>query len=484
MAITVKLQQIVANPYRDMAKYPISRTKVEALKESMKQTGFWENIIGRPAGNTVSGVKPEALVSHLQGLRKAFDDDGTPLFNIELGYGHHRWVALQELGIEELEIPVKSISEENMLKIMANENKGDWGANMSVILETVRQTRQYLLDQVKDFATYDEYAAAGGEFFSKEQFVQIPEQGIGFRQIRKFLGETWAEADIRHAVAVLKDIDDGLYEQEQVIGFPSIGVLGTFAKVAGGIKAQGWPEFFKRKMIDDIATMICDPAISTTVKTLKSAQDAVKDGKDPVRVVKNPGLKRVDFDVVKEIKSLVYENMDPKAPKLNDIAELEGFKGYEGLAQILEDVQKSINRSEAAKSAVPASKPGEGSEGEPEAGALLDQGELDQVIADAEASKAVMGEATTPAELGNLPAYDEKLEGVSVDELGQRFTHSAAHTAATIDALIPLLGEIEAAEHPVFTAAEVLFKKVAQLVVSCYSAQDAAAMLAEVTEVE
>jgi len=44
----VKINQLNPNPYRDMENYPINREKVEALKASMEQTGFWDNILARP----------------------------------------------------------------------------------------------------------------------------------------------------------------------------------------------------------------------------------------------------------------------------------------------------------------------------------------------------------------------------------------------------------------------------------------------------
>jgi hypothetical protein len=479
----VKLAQIKDNPYRDRSKFPISRVKVDGLKESMGQTGFWDNVLARPAGNAVIGIPEEQLPAYLASQAAAFDASGEPLFPVELAYGHHRLEALRELGIEEVDIPVKAINNVNMLQIMANENKGDWASNMSVILETVRQTRTYLLDTVAPYGSYDEYMAANvNPFFSKEQFAQIPEQGIGFKTIRKFLGETWAEGDIRNAVATLKNIDDGLYEQEQVIAFPSIGVLGAFAKVAEGIMAQNWPAFFKRKSIDSIATMVGDPAISTTVRTLTQAKEAVGAGKDPVRVVKNPGLKRVDFNIVDEIKDLVYENMTPGAPTIDDIPTTEGFVGFEGLDKILEEVKKSIGRSEAAKkgatdkvAAAEGAAATAGTNGE-----TMSQEELDQVIKDAENSVG----ATTPATSGpiGLPDVPDEATPESASIVAERFAQSTGVMCAQIDAFGAQLAEITEPDHPAFTAAENLYRRAAALFVAIYSAEDAGKTLQEVID--
>ena len=475
----VKLSQIVPNKFRDLAKYPFSRVKIDGLKESTKDTGAWRNLMARPAGNTVDGIPEEELPAYLNGLAAAYDESGVPIFQVELAYGHHRWQAWLELGIEEIDIQVIPLDDKVMLQVMANENKGDWASNMSVILETVRQTREYLFDQVKGFSSYDDYAAAAGEdpFFTKEQFAQIPEQGIGFKTVRKFLGETWAEGDIRNAMATLKAIDAGLYEQEQVVGFSSVGVLGAFTKVAEGIKNQAWPEYFKRKAIDDIAKMVADPNIGTTVKTLKSAQAAVNEGKDPVRVVKNPGHKRQDFDVVKAIKDLVYENgMIPEAErvKIEDIPEMDGFKDFPELDKILLKVRESIQRSEAAKAGA-ASKTG--TVAEDNAASPMDQAELDKTVADAEASAAA-GVAPTAGTVPPLPEVGGE-DVVPVEAIIERFTSSVPVMAEQITALGERLGDIEDESNPVFGVIEKLFIEVSKLYVGVYDVQTAVLTIKE-----
>lgn len=383
--------QINHNPYRDTAKFPINRAKVDALKESIQQTDFWDNLLCRPADDEV--------IQGLSGMEQGFNDEG-PLFQVELAYGHHRLVAVQELGIETIDIPVKNIDDKTMLKIMANENKGDWAGDMSVILETVRQARQFLADSVAGYDDYMAYKAAGETFFTKDAFAQIPTSGVGFKSIQKFLGETWSAQDIRKAVAVLKDIDAGLYEQEQIITFPSIGVLGGFSKLAGAIGAQNWPAFFQGEMVNSIAEMISDPKVSTTVKILTSATEAAKNGKDPVKVIQNPGQKRKDFSIVQAIKDRVYENMDPKTLlKLEDLPEVDGFKDFPELDKIIEEVKKSINRSEAAKKAAETGEAvvtEDGDEITPEMAGDADA--LEDMIANAEAEINV-----AKAEDGTLP---------------------------------------------------------------------------------
>jgi hypothetical protein len=109
MKILVK--DLHSNPFRDVTRYPINADKVAALKASMQETGFWDNIVARPAPNG-----------------KGY----------EAAYGHHRISVLHDLKIKEIDIPIRELSDETMLRMMANENMEEWGASAAVVQETVR----------------------------------------------------------------------------------------------------------------------------------------------------------------------------------------------------------------------------------------------------------------------------------------------------------------------------------------------------------
>lgn len=110
----VKIKNLRPNPFRRLDEYPIDREKVNRLKLSIGVAGFWTSIIGRPA------------------------DDGL----VEIAFGHHRHVALTEtFGPEdEVEIIVRNLTNEQMLKMMANENAREWGSDGWVTVETIRAT--------------------------------------------------------------------------------------------------------------------------------------------------------------------------------------------------------------------------------------------------------------------------------------------------------------------------------------------------------
>jgi hypothetical protein len=113
MLKTVAIKNLKPNPYRRLDEYEIIREKVDALKRSIAQTGFWPTIVGRPKGT-----------------------------DVEIAFGHHRLVALQEgaSGNGHVEVVVEELSNELMLKMMANENMEEWGTSAWVEVETVRAT--------------------------------------------------------------------------------------------------------------------------------------------------------------------------------------------------------------------------------------------------------------------------------------------------------------------------------------------------------
>jgi hypothetical protein len=110
MKIAVK--NILPNPFRRLDHFPIDREKVEVLKESINETGWWSNILARPT------------------------KDG----KVEIAYGHHRLVAVKEIykPNDEIGIITNPLTDADMVRIMARENHEAWGAAASVTKETVR----------------------------------------------------------------------------------------------------------------------------------------------------------------------------------------------------------------------------------------------------------------------------------------------------------------------------------------------------------
>ncbi len=105
------IKNIRPNPFRHIDRYPIRREKVAALRESLRTTGFWGNVVARVR-------------------------DGIP----EIAYGHHRLVALREEYAPDytVDLLIRDLHDDAMLQIMARENMEEWGTSAAIEHETVR----------------------------------------------------------------------------------------------------------------------------------------------------------------------------------------------------------------------------------------------------------------------------------------------------------------------------------------------------------
>lgn len=111
MLKTVPIADLKPNPYRRLDEYEIIREKVETLKRSIEATGFWGTIVARPVDN-----------------------------EFQIAFGHHRLVALQEGSETNVDVIVRDLSNEQMIKMMANENLEEWGHSALVEIETIETT--------------------------------------------------------------------------------------------------------------------------------------------------------------------------------------------------------------------------------------------------------------------------------------------------------------------------------------------------------
>lgn len=132
----IQLKQILPNPFHDPRLFHLVPGRVEALKTSIRSTGFWDNLLVR--------VKPDDVS------------------RFEIAYGHHRLEALRQLVNEsliddefELEFPVRRLDDATMVRIMATDkllargagSSGSTYAVLRIVSEFIaRETRTPLND--------------------------------------------------------------------------------------------------------------------------------------------------------------------------------------------------------------------------------------------------------------------------------------------------------------------------------------------------
>jgi hypothetical protein len=197
MKVEVKVKDLFPNPYRNMKEYPVDREKIEALKNSIEQTEFWDNLVARKENG-----------------------------QIQIAYGHHRLIALQELEIEKIGITIRDLDDSTMLQIMANENMEQWSSSTSVVIETVKATRDFLNSELAKYDSWEEFRA--NRFISslidgERGYRSAKGQGVGQTTILKFLGKNWEKKqhliqDALHTLDLIKDdiIDEKAIKQLEV----------------------------------------------------------------------------------------------------------------------------------------------------------------------------------------------------------------------------------------------------------------------------
>jgi len=107
------IKNIGPNPFWNAQRYPIRPEKVDALRESIRTTGYWENIVARAVGG-----------------------------GAEIAHGHNRLEALRrELGDDhEIGLIIRDLSDEIMLQMMARENSENWDTSADFEIEIIRST--------------------------------------------------------------------------------------------------------------------------------------------------------------------------------------------------------------------------------------------------------------------------------------------------------------------------------------------------------
>jgi len=253
----IRVKNLLPNPFRNIDAYPIDREKIRQLRNSIRETTFWDNILARPAPQN-------------QG-------------NYQIAYGHHRLIAIkEEFGQESVvDIPVRNLSDENMLKIMANENMEQWSTDWRIIVETVKQAKKFLEEHRKIAERHGAYTS------DRPEYMHV----IGSRVISRFLGKNWPQIRIDRALAVMKDkeiqaILPGKYTEEKL----DISTLEKISSIEDKEAKKEWikeaieKDISKHEM-EEIARFESDRTLTSQDKqTLRSLiqQDEIR-GKEQIR---------------------------------------------------------------------------------------------------------------------------------------------------------------------------------------------------------
>ena len=308
----IKVKDLQPNPFRKIKTYPIDRDKIRALKISINETTFWDNIVARKNNG-----------------------------KFEIAYGHHRLVALKELGIKEVDIPVRHFDDAAMIKIMANENLDDWSLRPAVINETVLVAKEFLDGELGKYDSYEQCppGAVRALFAGKKgDFKHCKKKGIGEGTILKFLGGNWKAWTIREALDTFDLHKRGMIDRRTIETIPKMTQAQVFKK---SVQDYNIPKTEQKRLVQKIVKE--DIGSRDIPKVVRDAAPKYK------RTMQDPEVERLkdELEKIRSKASSLYAtilsfNLDMKKLNVKQVKGVQAFFTADAIADLLPAVKKLL----------------------------------------------------------------------------------------------------------------------------------------------
>lgn len=212
----IQVKNLKPNPFRDIKNYPIDKNKVQSLINSINETGFWDNIVARKVGG-----------------------------GFQIAYGHHRLLAVEKaLGLDAIiNIPIKNLNDETMIRIMAEENHDYYSTDVGVVDETIRQVYEFLkatyelihmLHKRKDGMGGQKYQVFSG-LPEPKHHRDDPKNGFHHsvisKQVADWLGKNWHERRVNKALTRMRLYESNKLSKKAVKSMPNVTTAESFTSV-------------------------------------------------------------------------------------------------------------------------------------------------------------------------------------------------------------------------------------------------------------
>ena len=314
--VKVKLKDLKPNPFRNFELYPINQEKVKGLETSIKETGYWANILCRKK-------------------------DG----DIQIAYGHHRLEALRNIQPPDTKIDViiQDISNERMIKIKGNENDEIYNCLPTAVDEQVKSVKEFL-ENNPDKAR---------EVLSSEG-SEVKRVRIGAPMIAKFLGGNWKVTRVEESLSRLNMIEEGIVDKEALYEFPTVASAMNFARVVKEKKVG----LDKQKAIAKEITeskIFGKISIEQTIEDFQRFKRKIKPKEDAAdfcnyQLVKSANLINSAVTKLNKFKGgskewTILRRMEGKVLAKEDISQItidQLYKAMDKLAKIYEEVSDII----------------------------------------------------------------------------------------------------------------------------------------------
>jgi hypothetical protein len=317
----IPVKSLRPNPFRNIDRYPISRDKVDALKRSITDTTFWDNLLVREAPNG-----------------KGY----------EITFGHHRKIALEELIRDNpkypksIEAQVRDLTDTQMARMMAHENMQEWESSATVEQETIR-------------AIVEGYANGKIELddpngVTKGRLRYAPRFSIGEHQdarpdapytietLARFLG--WGESKVYKALSGLSAVEEDVAEDVDFHGL-SPTAADEVAIAARRIAKETGSKAKAKKVVKQVAEDIRAGTVSTRgIKFAAEAKAGLIDYRGKIRPLRRlPDIDQFAVGIAGDIDRLFFDRQDEFA----EIVEHQASLRRESRAMLMAALKRAVD---------------------------------------------------------------------------------------------------------------------------------------------
>lgn len=327
MRIEIALSELKPNPFKaDILNGKLSEDKICRLQESIRQTGFWDNVVCRKVGD-----------------------------EYQLGYGHKRVeAAKRELGKDHvISIPVMVLTDEQMIQMMAMENATGEVEELEAQMDVVKLAQEWL-------KKHPEACVCGSTLSRRPEGHAHEQHQVGSTTcISRFLGtKNWNHDKINHLLHMSRDLDPEIKRELKDAYSDRSGYrTGPVVGIKAGAAIASLPPKTQRPVYDmvknapagsiyakDIQRIAKVVKKSTTEKKHDTAIRMTKELTNPVVLPKNlPDINGFVISVGADISRIL--NGDQTSKKLNALVQYRQHVNSTKKATLCDCLEKLAKRA-------------------------------------------------------------------------------------------------------------------------------------------
>jgi hypothetical protein len=352
---------VLPNPHRDPASFMLEE-KLQELERSIRSTGQWIGATGRVGNNLpVTQATPQfngdGIISGLQ------DSNGNPI-SFQVIFGHHRLEAAKRCGEPYFLMVLTTADDDRAFRMFARENAEQYGAPVTVKLETTSRAQDVLKGYVDTYPTFaDCEKDHPGAFASEASFKNAKSQGVGQKAVLHYLGEGYDGTSVSYLLRFNKLVHEGLISMKDVLKIPSLGVANAFGKLVREMDKKSWPKPLKEIVVQETLKLLSKKDTKIGVASLREATEfMVNQNVNPVKYLKTGATAVMDIHAF--LRKQLHDASAEQDCKPED-AQLD-IEGFEAEIQAARDSFVEESKPEPASEGETASetKPASETEGE------------------------------------------------------------------------------------------------------------------------